>query len=598
MRIQWACVVAVVGWWWAAAAFGQDSLPANLKWQTNDRPPAIGSPAAVKGGTVNLAFDSFPLTFRNVGPDSNGSFRSYLDANRMGLVNVHPNTEEVIPELATAWAYGDDNKTMYFKINPKAQWSDGKPVTADDFVYTLEFHRSPKIVAPWYNEYFTSQFDRVIKYDGHTIAVVMKEAKPELHLYANIAPTPKHYYGTLGDDFVKKYNWEVVPNTGPYFISGHEKGKSVTFSRKKDWWAKDMPYYQNRFNVDKIVFKVIRETTVQLENLKRGNIDFMWVIFPDIWHDKTSDGPFANGYVEKLMFYTDGPESDYGLELNTSNDLLADINVRLGIQHAVNVERVIEKVLRGDYLRLQGVTQGYGKFTNPSVRARTYDLKLANQHFDKAGFTTWGPDGIRRKGERRLSAKVTYTQENLEPRLVVMREELKKAGFDLQLQKQDGTTGFKSFLEKKHEIAFMAWAAQLRPEYYGRFHSTNADKTQTNNFTNVKDKELDAWSEAYRSSTKLEERINLAHKIQQKIHDLGIIIPLFRVPYFRVAYWRWIKLPEVPGTKVSQGIDLFDTSSGGIFWLDEAAKKETEAAMKGGKKFPPVVRVVETFKPK
>jgi microcin C transport system substrate-binding protein len=585
-------------WLIGSGVDAQEKLPANIKWLSNDNAPKIGSPAAEKGGTVNMYFDSFPLTFRDVGPDSNGSFRGYLDANKMGLVNVHPNTEEVIPELATSWAYSDDNKAMYFKINPKAMWSDGKPVTADDFIYTLEHHRSPKIIAPWYNEYYSTQFDRVIKYDDHTIAVVMKEAKPELHLYANIAPTPRHFYQPLGDDFVKKYNWLIAPNTGPYIVTEFDKGKSVTFSRKKDWWAKDLPYYQGRFNVDKVVFKVIREVTVALENLKRGNIDFMFVVFPDIWHEKTSDGPFAAGYINKLMFFTDGPESDYSLEMNLANDVLSDVNIRLGIQHAVNVERVIDKVLRGDYLRLQGISQGYGKFTNPNIRARTYDLKLANEFFDKAGFKTWGDDGIRKKGERRLTARVTYTQENLEPRLVVMREELKKAGFDLQLHKQDGTTGFKSFLEKKHEIALMAWQAQIRPEYFGRFHSSNADKPQTNNFTNVKDKEIDQWSEAYRSSTKLEERIAVAHKIQQKVHDLALMVPLFRVPYFRVASWRWIKLPEPPGTKWSQGIDLFDTANGGLFWVDAKLKEETLAAQKSGKKFPPVVRIDETFKPK
>jgi microcin C transport system substrate-binding protein len=595
MKKNWMLTLALS---LSSVAFGQDSLPKDIKWLSNDNPPAIGDSSAQKGGTLNLYIGEFPATLRAVGPDSNGSFRSQLDANSMSLINIHPNTEEVVPEIATHWAYGSDNKTMYYKINPLAKWSDGKPVIADDFIFNLEFHRSKDIVAPWYNEYYSTQFDRIIKYDDLTIAIVMKEPKPELHLYANISPIPKHYYGKVTADFVKKYNWEIVPNTGAYELKEVNKGKSLVWARKKDWWAKDMPFYRGRFNVDKIVFQVIRENTVALEHLRRGAIDLMFATWPDYWYEKMKGGPFADGYIHKLWFYTDGPADDYALEMNTNVPLLADINVRLGIQHAVNVEKVIEKVLRGDYERLQGVAQGMGKFTNPNVRAFTFDLKKANEYFDKAGFTTWGSDGIRMKGTQRLSATVTYGAEQVQERLVVMREEVKKAGFELNLQLLDSAASFKSFLEKKHQIAFMAWNAQIRPEYWSRFHKSNADKPQTNNFTNIKDDELSDWAVAFRDSQKIEERHVLSHKIQQKIHDLAIIVPLFRVPYFRTAHWRYIRTPKVAATKLSSSLDVFEMSSGGLFWIDEKLKTETLAAKKASQKFPEVVNVDKTFKVK
>jgi microcin C transport system substrate-binding protein len=575
-----------------------EKLPKNLTWQSNATPPQIASSKAKQGGSINLYLNSFPLTLRAVGPDSNGGFRGFLDSITYGLINLHPNTEEIIPEIAQSWAFGGDKKTMYFKLNPKATWSDGVKVTADDFLYAFEFYKNKHIVAPWYNQYYESQFDRVIKFDDHTIAVVMKEAKPELHLYASISPLPRHFYGKLDKNFVKKFNWKIAPTTGPYRIDSFKRGKSVTFKKVEKWWGEDLHFYKNRFNVDKVKFKVIREQTVAFENLKKGKIDFMFVIWPDYWHEKTKGGPFEDGYIEKLMFYTDSPEGDYGMEMNLKHDLLKDINIRLGIQHAINVEKVIDKVLRGDYLRLQGLSQGYGKYTNPKISARKYDLKLANQYFDKAGFKKRAGDGIRVKGKRRLSATVTYSSENMAPRLVVMREELKRAGFDLKLQKLDSSAGFKFFLEKKHEIAYMAWGAQIRPDYRGRFHSENADRAQTNNFTNLKDAEIDTWAEAYRTSVDLNKRVKLAHKIQQKIHDLAVIIPLFRVPYFRVAYWRYIELPDIPGTKRSTGIDLFGASTGGLFWINKDKKNQTKKMRKKRKKLDSVTRVMTQFKPR
>ncbi|MGD8252340.1 MAG: ABC transporter substrate-binding protein, partial [Desulfobacterales bacterium] len=217
-----------------------DPPPTDLVWLTNDSDPVFASPEARKGGTYHEALSSFPLTFRVVGPDSNTSFRSAILGNQLGLIGIHPNTHNIIPELATHWAYGSDKKSMYFKLNPNARWSDGVPVTAGDFAYTLEFMRSKQIVAPWYNDYYTKEIDRVIIYDDLTLAVVGTKAQPDLHLKIALNPTPRHFYCRLDDTFVRKYNWSVVPNTGPYQISEFRKGKSIIFERKKDWWAADL----------------------------------------------------------------------------------------------------------------------------------------------------------------------------------------------------------------------------------------------------------------------------------------------------------------------------------------------------------------------
>ena len=214
-----------------------------VTWLTNDAEPLFSSPEAVKGGTFREALLSFPLTFRTVGPDSNSSFRSAILGNQLSLIGIHPNTEQIIPELATHWAYGKDKKTMYFKLNPAARWSDGVPVTAADFAYSLDFMRSKYIVAPWYNDYYTQEIERVDIFDDHTLAVVSTKAQPDLHLRLGISPTPRHFYGQLDDEFVQKYNWKFVPNSGPYQISDFEKGNFVRFRRITEWWGQDLRYF-------------------------------------------------------------------------------------------------------------------------------------------------------------------------------------------------------------------------------------------------------------------------------------------------------------------------------------------------------------------
>ena len=598
-----AVAVLVMLFPWALQAAPQ--LPGNLEWLTNDADPVYAAPDAVKGGTLNSMLLSFPLTLRYVGPDSNGGFRTAILGNKMSPVVVHPNTMNLIPALATHWAYGDDNRTMYFRLNPEARWSDGRKVTPEDFAFTLEFMRSKDIVAPWYNTYYTDEIGEVIVYDDHTFSVSSTKPRPrnELHSHVSINPTPRHFYEDGLENFVQKHNWTVAPNTGPYQITEIKKGKSITFSRKKDWWAKDLKYFKNRFNADKVKYTVIRDINLAWEHFKKGSVDVFGITQPLYWHEKATGEIFDRGYVKKLWFYTDAPQASSGLWLNMDNELLKDRNVRLGIAHAMNIDKVNEQVLRGDYVRKHTISSGFGAFTNLDIRAREYDLEKANAYFDQAGWGTRGDDGIRVRDGQRLSLTVTYGVDDHTPRLVVLKEEFKKAGFELNLRKLDSAASFKSVLEKKHDIWWGGLIGGRWPQYWGQFHSANAHKPQTNNFTNTDDPDLDRMIEAYRSAMTTDERVRLSLAIQERIHDASAWIPTLDVPYERIAYWRWIRLPEVPGTLIGgPGVfpfdygGAFDTSDGGLFWIDEAMKKETLKAKKKGEAFEPSTVIDTRFK--
>ena len=119
-------------------------LPATLKWEDGAGVPELGDPAAKKGGTWFNYIPDFPRTLRFVGPDANGAFRQYiLDNNVLSLARQHPNTMEFYPELAKEWAFGDDGRTVYFRLDPAATFSDGVPVRADDYFFCFHFMRSP-----------------------------------------------------------------------------------------------------------------------------------------------------------------------------------------------------------------------------------------------------------------------------------------------------------------------------------------------------------------------------------------------------------------------------------------------------------------------
>jgi microcin C transport system substrate-binding protein len=572
-------------------------LPEGLVWETNDTDPVFASPNARKGGTFRTFMLDFPLTMRVVGPDSNTGLREVSLANQLSLTDIHPDTQNIIPSLATHWAYDADGRTVYYKLNPGARWSDSRLVLADDFIFALEFMRSQHIVAPWYNRHYTEEILEVKKYDDYTLSITGARPRPkvDLHFYYGMSPRPRHFH-KLDENWVTDYNWRIEPNTGPYQFSEIRKGKYVELQLKPDWWARDLRYYQNRFNAEKIRMTVIRDMELAYRHFLKGELDSFPLTLPAYWHDKARGTEYDKGYIHRIWYYNDVPQPASGMYLNEANPYLKDVNVRYALAHAMNFDKVIDVVLRGDYQRLHNVDTGYGDYTNPDIRAREFDLDKADEYLSKAGWVQRGPDGIRIKDGRRLSFTVSYGQDIHTDRLVVLKEEAKKAGIDLLLERLDPATAYKKVIEKKHDIAWMAWGSQFRPQYWSQFHSENANKPQTNNITNTADPAMDALIERFDNSIDERERQALARELQQKIHDSGVVIPATMVPYVRMAYWRWLKLPDKPGTRWTEDLFEFGGSAGGLFWIDEEVKAETLSARREGKAFEPVTTVDTRYK--
>ena len=571
------------------------TLPSGLRWETNDEDPEFASPEAIQGGTFRTYMLTFPLTMRLVGPDSNGSFAGFLRYNNWGPVSYHPITRKPIPALATHWAFGADRLSIFFKINPDAKWSDGTPVTSEDFVFAVQFMRSKQIVAPWYNEYYTSRIKDVRAYDELTFGIQGADIKPREEMLENYAfsAKPKHFH-KMSDDWVAQYNWLPEPTTGPYHVAEVRKGKYIDMTRTENWWGNDLKYFRYRFNPSKVRVKVIRDINTAYQHFVKGEIDTFGLVLPQFWHDKAVGEEYDKGYIRKYWLYNRLPVPSIGFQMNTKMPLLDEKEIRLGLSHSMNFQRVIDTILRGDYERLQTFNLGFGEYDNLNIKPRQFDLEKADEHFINAGFVDRNENGIRVRDGEELKFVVSYGAPHHTDRLVVLKEEAKKAGVDLELLLLDGSSAFKRQQEKKHEIAWGGWSSQgFSPRYWEFFHSDNANKTQTNNVTAYSSPAMDILIDSYRTSSDREERIRLAHKLEELVHEAAVFIPSFNVPYTREAAWRWIKVPKAIGTPTtgtifnSQANSAGSFSSGGLFWIDPVVKEETEAARKEGRAFEP-----------
>ena len=562
-------------------------IPGGLDWQDGRDEKPFADPKAKRGGTVRSFMLSWPPTLRFVGPDANHSMRGvFLDENKMSLCEYHPITRHWIPGLATNWAVSKDKRTVYFRLDPDARYSDGVPVKADDYLYTFYFMQSEHISAPWYNNWYSSSYANITKYDDYTISVTLPEAKPDPVYYTALSPTPSHFYRVLNNYFIEDFQWKFEPTTGPWELKPRniKHGEYITLTRVKDWWANDKRFQKNRHNPDKRKFTLIRDYQIAFESFKKGDIDMFALTLPEYWHDRTANiEPVKKGWIHRATFYNDVPQATIGLYINRANALLADKYLRQGIQYACNWQKVIDFHFRGDYARLQGEVDGYGEFDHPTLRPRPFDVTKARELFAKAGFDKAGPDGVLVNAQgQRLSFAVSMAESPNTRVVEILKEEALKAGLEFNIDVQDPTANYKKVQGKQHEIAFTGWNVGLPyPRFWEGYHSVNAYnpdgsiKEQTNNITSTADAELDAMIDEYDRLENVDDMIALAHKMEEFLYDEASFVPGYKMPFYRLGYWGWMQFPEGFDVPLSEGPNQY-----GLYWIDEDRKEEIQKAVK------------------
>ncbi|MDE0593846.1 MAG: ABC transporter substrate-binding protein [Roseibacillus sp.] len=587
------------------------ALPDGLAWQDGLEQPDLGDPACKKGGIFRYYISSFPPTLRPFGPKANNSFRSELyDDMTVSLIDLHRGTGGIMPGVAREWAFSEDKRTIYFKIHEDATYDDGVGIRALDYLISVYIRVSNNVTAPYFKQYLREQFAQWTVYGDHTLAVTTPEPKPPLAAMSNvqgIEPAAPHFYNEYGPDYEERYQWRIPPTTSAYFVKPEDvvKGESITLTRVKDWWAKDKKFYRYRYNTDKLHWRIVRDRNKAWELFRAGELDFTLLSGPRSWYEDSEISDVFDGYIERHWWYNQFPRPPWGLYLNTAKPLLKERDVRLGLAHAMNWQKVIDVVFWGDYSRLPGFVDGYGDLVNSEVQARKFSITKAREYFVKAGFTEEDDKGIlKRPDGTRLEITLNYSQNNEVFRniMAILKDESMGAGVDLILNGLDHSVNYKHEMEKKHEMVCSAWSVQ--PPYfsfYEYFHSRNAYdekgnlKFETNNVFTYADDHMDVLTENYRQAATREEKKSLGLEIQQIVHDESLFIPGWSRDFERVGCWRWLRWPDTEHTQFCPKIVSYPYQSY-VFWVDEDMQQETLSAIKSGKTFPEVENLVDDYR--
>ena len=545
-----------------------------VKWVTNLKEKKFTSNQAKKGGIFRDFLSDFPLTFRLYGPESNsGDFITYKRKYAfLSLVTRHPVTFEFVPELATHWALMDDQKTAYYHLDPDARWSDGKPITANDYVYVMKFFLSDHLKAPFYKQYYSENFESIEKINDLVVKIVRKKKSWNLLDDTNISPIPEHDT-KLDKDWLTTYQWKMPVVPGPYALDSFEKGKSITFKRIKNWWGENKKYMKNMFNFDQIELKVVRSETSAFLLFKKGELD-TFNPDPPKWARETNFNEIKKGYILKRKIRKRTFSGASGIFFNVQDEIWSDRNLRKAFAHVFDFETSNKKFMFNLYDRRHTFFMPIEPYLNTEIKSYPFDVAEAEKILDKSGWKREKGAPIRSKDGVNLKLTLNYGGDRLDQQLPYLKETALKAGIDLELKKLDPSALYKTWGDKSYTATILGFGGGFYPSPRQMFHTENISKN-SNNINMFGNKEVDKLIETLEFNLDEKKRVDAINAIEQIVHDEALVVFFWFNPYTLLLNWRYIKGPDNYITKSGLNIDYL--------WIDDKEKKNLLESRKRNK---------------
>ena len=233
--------------------------------------------------------------------------------------------------LAKTVETDDARSYVTFRLDPRARFSDGQPVLADDVLFSWALLRDTG--RPNHRQYY-SKVAKAEALDPLTVRFDFGGAPDrELPLILGLMPIlPRH---AIDAATFEETSMTAPMGSGPYRVTAVKPGASVTLTRNPDYWGRDLPVNRGLWNFDEVRLDFYREANGEFEAFKRGLYDFRVEPEPLRWHDGYDFPAARNGEVIRETTKTGMPQPSEFLVFNTRRPVFSDIRVRAGADAAV-----------------------------------------------------------------------------------------------------------------------------------------------------------------------------------------------------------------------------------------------------------------------
>jgi len=537
----------------------------------------LGNPKAPKGGKFVVGFSAYPKSL--VYYLSFDVFAATVNSVILeSLLDVNPKTYELMPLLAESWHVSKDKKTFTFKINPKAKFSDGKPVTAHDMKFTWDTLLNPKNkTAPF--KAMLASFESCKVIDDHTVQFRAKTLHfKNLEKVAGLFILPKHFFSK--GNFNKAFNRKLL-GSGPYLLKEVKRGERIVLKRNPKYWGATLPQNIGKYNFDKLIFKAVSDYNVQYEIFKRGDIDYFYFLVAKMWATQTSGSKYKNNYIKKLKVTNLSPYSMQGFAWNLRKPLFQDRRVRLALSHLMNRERWIKELFFNQYVMGTGIMAVNSVYRSPKNKPIPYSPRKAKKLLKESGWDKVGSDGVLVKGKQRFQFETLYESSAAERYLTMFQEDLKKMGIKMTLRQVDWTTGLKLTDDRQFVAKMIARGRGVDPSDFAvTWGSDQADIKGSANLTGYKNPEVDKLAQEIDQTFNKKKRIPLVRKLDEIIaHDQPMSFA-WEATFYRTAYWNKFSFPGKGYFDYSDWSSMYH-----YWWYDEAKANKLKKAIGAGKRF-------------
>jgi microcin C transport system substrate-binding protein len=465
--------------------------------------------------------------------------------------------------LARSFDVASDFSSIVFDLHDNARWHDGKPVRAEDVVFTFEILKSRG--APFYRQAFRTL---TIISNGPRQVVFRSDGAGDRDIVRRIATIPIHPAHFWRDEPDSQKRTPL--GSGPYQIESVDAPSRLVLSRVEDYWGADLGVNRGRWNFDRLVFDYFREGNVALEAFKADLYDVREEADTRRWDSGYAGPALSAGDIRRREASQLSGGTVHGIVFNLRRAPLDDRRVRLALTLAYDFDAVNRTMFGGAYRRLDSVFGASGLSARGSAGPREREiwdglvggvepavlddpdpmsglppagtreaLALADRLLIEAGYGV--NDGKRVNGEtgaplvlRLVSPRPVYNRT-----IAWLQRAWQRLGIDLSWGQIETAAATRRMLDRDFELATLSWSPARLPGTTERlfWHSGLADSSHSYALSGVKNPALDAAIEAMEVSRAPDQLQSACRAFDRAFRHALVLLPLWRDDKIRLAWW-------------------------------------------------------------
>lgn len=559
------------------AQYGQPKYPAGFSHFD------YVNPAAPQGGTLVLSpvqqtgYDKFnPFSLKGIQAPGVGSlmFESLAAGSSDEVASMYGLLADDIRVAA-------DKLSVTFHLNPKARFSNGLPVLAQDVKDSFDTLMS-KVASPMYRSVF-ADVSKVLVLSEREVRFEFKNANAELPLIVGGMPVFSKTWGRQADGKTitfDKLGFEKPVSSGPYLIEKFDPGRSITFRRNPDWWAKDLPVRKGMFNFERVVFQLYKDDTAQLEAFKAGDFDVSFEFRAKNWARGYQGPRFRNGDLIRYEFPHRNAAGMQGYIFNQRKPLFQDIRVREALGLALDFEWMNRQLFFGQYTRIDSffANTDLAAVSTPGGLPGADELKLLNPLRSQVPPSVFGPlppppstkppsslrDNLRKARELLAQAGWTYRDgalrnekgEAFEFELLdngvltrvdgAFARNLERLGIKASQRVIDNALFQKRLEDFDFDVTHFMYGTSQSPgnELVDRFTSQSAGVKGSENMMGLRSPAVDTLVQQVLRATTREDLSAASRALDRVLMQGHYVIPQFYSNTHRVAYKQGLGFPQ------------------------------------------------------